>query len=74
MAAKDVSLQVALSDNRTVALNEFKGKVYTHIREHKNSAQADPCRGKGIGLSADEWGKLAAVLPEIQASLKVKEL
>ena len=73
MAAKDVSLQVALSDSRTFALNLFKGKVYTHIRE-RSKTNADPCRGKGIGLSADEWGKLAAVLPEIQASLKVKHV
>lgn len=63
-------MQVALSDTRTVALNEFRSKVYVHLRERSGAGdQQDACRGKGIGLSADEWGKLAAVLPAIQSSL-----
>ena len=70
VAAKNFALQVPLSDIRTVALNEFKNKVYVHLREsYDKGDQRDPCRGKGIGLSADEWGILATVIPKLQAAL-----
>jgi len=60
-----------LDKNRSVTINEFRGKVLVDIREYYQDKDGDTKPGKrGISLSASQWQKLKEAIPEIDEALK----
>ena len=67
--SKDFSMNVQLASNRYVRLNEFKNSLLVDVREYYEAGGETKPGNKGLSMTAAQWNDLAAVLPELQATL-----
>ncbi|KAI1817374.1 ssDNA-binding transcriptional regulator [Poronia punctata] len=63
----------ALSANRRVVTQDFKGKTYINIREYYSDASGELKPGKkGIMLTLEQYNTFLGLIPAINAELKSK--
>ncbi|KAI1826028.1 transcriptional Coactivator p15-domain-containing protein [Xylaria intraflava] len=62
----------ALSANRRVVIQNFKGKTYINIREYYDANGVLKPGKKGIMLSLEQYSSLLAAVPAVNAELQSK--
>jgi hypothetical protein len=69
IASQDSSLGIAISENRSVRLNQFKNQLLIDIREYYDAGGDRKPGSKGISLTAGQWSDFTSAIPELQAAI-----
>lgn len=69
LKARDLSFELQLSNKRKATISNFKGRHMINIREYYEKDGSLLPGQKGISLPEDQWAKLLAGLPGLQAAV-----
>uniref|UniRef100_A0A383V677 DEK-C domain-containing protein n=1 Tax=Tetradesmus obliquus TaxID=3088 RepID=A0A383V677_TETOB len=67
---RDTRYKLDLGSKRQVAISEFKGTYYVNVREfYEKNGELLP-GSKGLSMTGEQWGKLVAGMPGLNAQLE----